>query len=122
MGFPSALTLLWQAEQRPATDGAIVAWSGLAAVAHEVVELWQLSHWAVVATWVEGFDCAFWVRKEPLWHAEQFPAATGPLILACIPLTPTETGAKETPAAWQESQEAEVGIWEAGLPAARVPL
>lgn len=43
-------------------------------------------------------------------------------MLACIPLTPTEIGAKDTPAAWQESQEAEVGMWAAGLPVARVPL
>lgn len=43
-------------------------------------------------------------------------------MLACIPLTPTEIGAKDTPAAWQESQEAEVGMWAVGLPAARVPL
>ncbi|BCB26437.1 hypothetical protein SKTS_13230 [Sulfurimicrobium lacus] len=65
-GLPSALTPLWQSEQRFTTDGAIVAWSGLAAVAQEVVELWQVSHWAVVGMWVDGFDCAFCVRKEPL--------------------------------------------------------
>jgi hypothetical protein len=42
--FPSALALLWQSEQRPATDGIIAAWLGWAAVAHEVVEAWQVSH------------------------------------------------------------------------------
>jgi hypothetical protein len=122
VGFPSALTLLWQSEQRPTTDGLIVAWSGLAAVAHDVVEVWQVSHWAAVAICVDGLDWAFCVRKEPLWQVEQFPAATGPLMLACMPLTPTEMGAKDTPAAWQESHEAEVGMWAAGLPVARVPL
>lgn len=66
VGFPNALTLLWQSEQRPETDGIIEAWSGLAAVAHEVVELWQVSHWAVVGMWVDGLDWAFCERKEPL--------------------------------------------------------
>jgi len=66
VGFPSALTLLWQSEQRPETDGTIAAWSGLAAVAHEVVELWQVSHCAVVTMCVDGLDWAFCERKEPL--------------------------------------------------------
>jgi hypothetical protein len=66
VGFPSALTLLWQSEQRPETDGITAAWSGLAAVAHEVVEVWQVSHWAVVEMWVDGLDWAFCVRKAPL--------------------------------------------------------
>ena len=40
----------------------------------------------------------------------------------CMPLTPTEIGAKDTPAVWQASHEAEVGICVTGLPVARVPL
>ncbi|BCB26436.1 hypothetical protein SKTS_13220 [Sulfurimicrobium lacus] len=53
---------------------------------------------------------------------EQFPAAAGPVMLECIPLTPTEIGAKDTPAAWQASQDAVVGMWVVVLPVARVPL
>lgn len=40
----------------------------------------------------------------------------------CIPLTLTEIGAKDTPAAWQASQEAVVGMCVAGLPVERIPL
>ena len=60
VGLPSAFTLLWQLEHRPATAGVAAAWLKVA-VAQVVVELWQVSHWAVVAMCVAGLVCAFCV-------------------------------------------------------------
>jgi hypothetical protein len=58
VGLPSAVAPLWQLLQRPATGGFAVWWLKVA-VAQLVVELWQLSHCAVVAICVAGLTCAF---------------------------------------------------------------
>jgi tryptophan-rich sensory protein len=58
LGLPNAFVPLWQVEQRPAAGGLTVAWLNVA-VAHVVVELWQVSHWAVVAMCVAGLVWAF---------------------------------------------------------------
>ena len=57
VGLPSALLPLWQVAQLPA---ATPAWLKVA-VAQDVVELWQVLHWAVVAICVAGLVCAFWL-------------------------------------------------------------
>jgi hypothetical protein len=49
---------LWQLEQVPATDAE---WTKVT-VAQVVVEVWQVSHWAVVLTWVLGFIWALTAR------------------------------------------------------------
>ena len=46
---------LWQFEQLPNAVASCVKDE----VAQVVVLLWQVSHWAVVATWLSGFICAF---------------------------------------------------------------
>ena len=53
LGLPNADVPLWQLAQRPATGGLAVAWLKVA-VAQLVVELWQVSHCAVVAMCVTG--------------------------------------------------------------------
>ncbi len=58
VGLPSACVPLWQLAHRPATVGVAAAWLNVA-VAQVVVELWQVSHCAVVATCVAGLVCAF---------------------------------------------------------------
>ena len=57
VGLPSAFTLLWQLEQRPATAGVAVAWLNVP-VAQVVVELWQVSHCAVVGMCTVGLPGA----------------------------------------------------------------
>jgi prepilin signal peptidase PulO-like enzyme (type II secretory pathway) len=52
------------------------------AVAHEAVELWQVSHWAVVPIWVTGLVWAFWERKTPLWQVEHLPVMPAWFIVA----------------------------------------
>ena len=121
VGLPRALLPLWQFEHRPAAGGLAVAWLKVA-VAQDVVDAWQVSHWAEVATCVVGLTWAFCARKAPLWQVEQLPAAAGPLMLACMVPMPTETGTKAMPGAWQASQAALVGMCLAGLPVARMPL
>jgi hypothetical protein len=73
VGLPRALVPLWHVEQRPPTAGVAAAWLKVA-VAQVVVELWQLSHWAVVLIWVAGLACAFRVAKPPLWQLAHCPA------------------------------------------------
>ena len=71
LGLPMALTP-WQVEQTPVTGGTAVEWLK-AAVAQEVVEVWQVSHWALVGMWLVGLPRAV----APLWQLEQRPAAGG---------------------------------------------
>ena len=80
------------------------------AVAQEVVEAWQESHWAVVATWVDGFVWAFCEMKPPLWQVMHFPAMPAWFIVAGDQLA--------NPLTWQVSHAAEVGMWMVGLPSA----
>ena len=61
VGLPKAVVPLWQLEQRPATGGLAVAWLKVA-VAQLVVELWQVSHCAVVLIWVGDLVWAFCAR------------------------------------------------------------
>jgi hypothetical protein len=61
VGLPSAVLPLWQVAQRPATAGTAVAWLKVA-VAQLVVELWQVSHCAVVTMCVGGLASAFCAR------------------------------------------------------------
>lgn len=57
-GLPRAVVPLWQVAHRPVTDGVTLLWSKVAP-AQVVVEVWQVSHCAVVETWVAGFAWAF---------------------------------------------------------------
>jgi len=71
----------WQESQRPATGGVAVAWLKIAPL-KLVVELWQVSHCAVVAMWLVGLAKALIETYDPLWQEAQLPAATGPLVPA----------------------------------------
>jgi hypothetical protein len=116
--LPSAFTLLWQLEQRPATAGVAVAWLNVP-VAHVVVELWQVSHCAVVAMCVVGLVCAFCATYVPPWQLAQLPADTGPVVLAWFIVA----GAKlANPLTWHVSHCAPVGMWFVTLPSAVLPL
>ncbi len=57
VGLPGAWLPLWQLAHRPVTVGVAVAWLNVAP-AHVVVEVWQVSHCAVVATCVAGLASA----------------------------------------------------------------
>ena len=111
VGLPSAFTLLWQVEQRPATAGVAVAWLKVT-VAQVVVELWQVSHCCVVAMCVVGLVCALTATKLPPWQVAQLPADAGAVVAAWFIVA----GAKATnPLTWQLSHWAPVGMWLLGL-------
>lgn len=105
VGLPSALTLLWQLEQRPATAGVADEWSKIR-VAQVVVDLWQVSHWAVVATCVACLTWAFCARNPPLWQPMHLPAVPAWFIAA---------GVQPVVEAWQASHWPVVGMCETGL-------
>ena len=117
VGLPSAFTLLWQSVHRPVTAGVAVAWLNVP-VAQVVVELWHVSHCALVAMCVTGLVCAFCARYVPLWQVAQFPAASGPVVPAWLIVA----GANAVKLLWHVSHCAVVGMWFVGLPSAWVPL
>ena len=72
------------------------------AVAQVVVEVWQVSHCAVVATWFAGLVWAFWEMKPPLWQVMHLPAMPSWFIGEGDQLTKPDT--------WQVSHCAVVGM------------
>ena len=80
-----------------------------AAPAKLVVLVWQVSHAAVVGTWVAGLPLAV----VPLWQVAQPDVM--PLWLKTAPVNAVVL-------LWQVSHAAVVGTWFAGLPFAAVPL
>ena len=70
---------------------------------------WQVSHDAVVGTWLPVLPRA----AVPLWQVAQVPAATP----AWLKLLPVQVDVR-----WQVSQEAVVATWPDGLPVAVAPL
>jgi len=66
----------WHVEQLPAA----VAGCEKFAPVQTVVDVWQVSHCAVVDTCVAVFVSALTAVNAPLWQVEQLPAAIGPLV------------------------------------------
>ena len=66
-GLPVAVLPLWQVAHEP---GATLAWLNVAGI--QAVVRWQVSHEAVVWTWLPGLPVA-WV---PLWQLAQVPGTT----------------------------------------------
>ncbi len=87
--------------------GAIPVWLNVAGI--QAVVRWQVSHEAVVGTWLLGLP----VAVEPLWQVEQVPGA--------IPVWLNVAG-NQAVVLWQVSQEADVGTWLLALPVAVEPL
>lgn len=67
-GLPVAVLPLWQLAHWVAEVKAL--WSTLPPV-HEVKDLWQLSHCAVVARWLADLPSAG--GKDPLWQLAHWP-------------------------------------------------
>ena len=98
LGWPGAVTPLWQVLQVP---GVTPAWLKL--LGTQALVRWQTSHEAVVMTWFAGLPDA----TVPLWQEKQVPGAT----LTCEKRAPAQLMAER----WQLSQRSAVGMCRIGM-------